>query len=137
MSERFDSKGPRVGVMGYLSGPQRTVRVRFVIDTGASLSVVRPSILQFAGYEVATPSRKTVRMTTVSGVIEAPVIPVKGFYSLEIERSPFAVVAYDFASQKIDGLLGLDFLRFDILTLDFHHGTISLRPPRPRWQFWR
>src|SRR5205807_352388 len=37
----------------------------------------------------------------------------------------------------IDGLLGLDFFRGLVLTLDFARGRLSLDPPRRWWQFWR
>ncbi len=40
------------------------------------------------------------------------------------------------AASKIHGLLGLDFLRGRILTVDFRRGTVSLKQPSP-WRFWR
>ena len=37
----------------------------------------------------------------------------------------------------IDRLLGLDFFRGLVLTLDFARGDIALRGPKRWWHFWR
>ena len=53
-------------------------------------------------------------------------------------RLAFPVAALDPAGARgADGLLGLDFVRGLVLKLDFVRGLVSLRPPHPRWQFWR
>jgi hypothetical protein len=36
-----------------------------------------------------------------------------------------------------DGMLGPDFFRGFVLTLDFARGRIALGPPRRWWQVWR
>jgi len=55
-----------------------------------------------------------------------------------VTRTNFPVVAHDLPpAVTVDGLLGLDFFRDLVLTLDFARGRIDLRPPRPWWRVWR
>lgn len=49
----------------------------------------------------------------------------------------FVVAAHDLPlGVEADGLLGLDFFRGFVLTLDFVRGRITLAP-KHWWQFWR
>ena len=63
---------------------------------------------------------------------------VSNLTALGQSKRDLVVAAQEFPiTVEADGLLGLDFFRGLILNLDFSRGRISLRPPRPRWQFWR
>ena len=68
----------------------------------------------------------------------ARVVRVPHLLALGHGRRDFPVAAHEFAPTRLyDGLLGLDFFRGLVLTLHFAAGAITLRPPAPRWQFWR
>ena len=69
-----------------------------------------------------------VQVTTGSGVEYAPRIAVTRIMAMGQERSDFPVLAHTLPpSASVDGLLGLDFLRKQIVNLDFHKGIISLK----------
>jgi len=73
-------------------------------------------------------------MTAATGVIAAPVFQIQTLHALGQFRNNFPIVAVDLpVTFAADGLLGLDFFRGQILTLDFERGRISLYPPRSRW----
>ena len=70
---------------------------------------------------------KTVNFTTGSGVESASRVTVEKLEALNQERANFSVVAHTLPpTALIDGVLGLDFLRNHILTLDFRAGEITL-----------
>lgn len=62
-----------------------------------------------------------------SGVENCPQVTLNRMSALGRHRLAFTVVAHSLPSAaRIDGLLGLDFLRDGVLTLDFIHGQITL-----------
>jgi len=76
------------------------------------------------GYDASlTPER--VQVTTGSGVEFAPRIAVNRIRAMGQERSDFPVLAHTLPpSASVDGLLGLDFLRGQVMTSDFQRGNI-------------
>lgn len=139
MITRFDPAAPRIEIVGHVTGPRETVRVRFVLDTGATGTVIRTTLLAAAGI-VPTPDAPRRRLHGLTGGATAPMVRVRHLLAVGHGRPDFPVAAYDFApARTYDGLLGLDFFRGLVLTLDFAGGVISLFEPRPRawWQFWR
>lgn len=137
MTTRFDPTARLVIVRGFVTGPARPVEVRFAIDTGASGTVVRATILEAAGV-VTPPGSPRRRMHGFAAGATAPVVRVPHLLTLGHGRPDFPVAAFDFAPTRLyNGLLGLDFFRGLVLTLDFAGGAVTLRPPAPRWQFWR
>jgi len=66
-------------------------------------------------------------MTTGSGVEYAPLLLVRRVEALGQGRTDFPVVAHTLPpSASVDGLLGLDFFRGQILNLDFRTGVVTL-----------
>lgn len=136
MSDTFDRKAPSVRVRGVLVGPRRAVDVMFRLDTGASRTSVRSHILRLAGYDPSVGQPLRFRSATGAGVGSA--VAVRHLVALDQTRDSFLVVAHDPPpAVTADGLLGLDFFRGLVLTLDFARGFIDLDPPRRRWRFWR
>lgn len=139
MTTRFDPVAPLVIVRGFVTGPDRPVEVRFVVDTGAALTVVRATILEAAGIQLP-PGAPGRRLYGLGGGATAPVVRVRHLLAVGRGRPDFPVAAHDFAPTRLyDGLLGLDFFRGLNLSLDFAGGVITLSGPRPRpwWRFWR
>jgi hypothetical protein len=99
------------------------------LDTGATNTIVDLSLLLIAGYELKD-ARRIIELETAKGPIEAYEFEVKRLTALSIVKSGFRVCAYDFLSNRIfaeiDGVLGLDFLREHILTLDFRNFEIII-----------
>jgi predicted aspartyl protease len=97
------------------------------LDTGATSTVVNTAILVTLGYDPAV-SPDRVQMTTGSGVEYVPRLAMDRIKVLGQERTSFTLVAHTLPpSASVDGLLGLDFLRGQELTIDFRTGQITLR----------
>jgi predicted aspartyl protease len=126
MSTPFNPQDHLIGVAVRLFGPSRDFYARLALDTGASSTLVSKDILVLIGYDSdALP--KTVKFTTGSGVEAAPRLAVDKIEALDQERLNFSVVAHNLPpTASVDGVLGLDFFRNHILTLDFQNGEITL-----------
>ena len=82
-------------------------------------------------------------MHAMTGTKFSPLITLTGLTSLEHLRTNFTVVAHNFPEEiEVDGVLGLDFFRGLVLTLDFARGrfpshrrngggTSGVSPSRP------
>jgi predicted aspartyl protease len=127
MSVPFNSQHGLIIVRSRLWGPTGQTDVRLALDTGATSTVLRPSILVSIGYDpAAAPAR--LQMTTGSGVEFVARLPLDRREALGQQRSQFPVVAHTLPpTATIDGLLGLDFLRGRRLTIDFRRARITLR----------
>jgi hypothetical protein len=81
--------------------------------------------LTAVGYDASlAPDR--VQVTTGSGVEFAPRIDVTRIKAMGQERAHFPVLAHTLPpSASVDGLLGLDFLRGQVVNIDFRKGRIS------------
>ena len=111
MSFAFDpSQGPIV-IEASLSGPLGKADLRLILDTGATTSLIRSTILVAVGYDPDTsPDRITVAMG--NGVELVPRITLNRFSALGRHRLAFPVPAHTLLpAAGIDGLLGVDFLR--------------------------
>jgi hypothetical protein len=77
-------------------------------------------------------------MRSATSSVLVPVLTVPRLVSLGQARSDFEIAAHDPpATFSADGLIGLDFFRDLVLTIDFLRGRISLNQHRRWWQFWR
>ena len=119
------SRGPVV-VEARLSGPSGQADLRLILDTGATTSLIRTTILLAVGCDPDTsPDRITMAMG--NGVEVVPRITLDRLSALGRHRLAFPVLAHTLPpAAGIDGLLGLDFLRDSVLTLDFPGGRITL-----------
>jgi predicted aspartyl protease len=126
MSASFDPVEGLIPVSVELTGPSGSAVLRFALDTGATRTLVNVGMLVSLGYDPAlAPDR--VQVTTGSGVEFAPRVCVERIVALGQTRSEFAVLAHTLPpSAGVDGLLGLDFLRGQVLTADFRNGVVTL-----------
>lgn len=100
--------------------------LRLGLDTGATGTMINVAPLTTIGYDPSlAPDR--VQVTTGSGVEYAPRLPVLRIKALGQERQDFPVLAHTLPpSASIDGLLGLDFLRGQVLRINFERGVVVL-----------
>ena len=137
MSETFDPQAVAVVIPVDITGPARTFRFRFVVDTGSTLTVMRPSLLQYLGYD-PNASGRPVSIRSATGGGRAFRLTVSRIETLNHLREDFSLLAHELPpAVTVDGLLGLDFFRGLVLTLDFARGRIDLTPPRRWWPPWR
>jgi len=124
----FDPSRRTIVVSALLTGPTRTVTLDVLLDTGASDTFVGESKLVAAGYHPMTaPMQHSV--LTGSGIVQVSEIEVMAFSTLGQVKTDFPVLSHFFPQGTIyDGVLGLDFLRGNVLTIDFIQGEITLAP---------
>ena len=68
-----------------------------------------------------------IQVTTGSGVEYVPRLVMSRIKALDQERNNFPVLGHTLPpGVGIDGLLGLDFMREQVLNIDFAQGRVSL-----------
>ncbi len=86
------------------------LRVRLLIDTGSSFTVLPVEVLQNLGYDMGNPLRRQ-ELVTGQGRIYAPVINVSWFNCVGQFIEDFEIVAHNLPPNiRINGLIGMDFL---------------------------
>jgi predicted aspartyl protease len=127
MSDEFDPNREAVFVEGEVSGPLGlATKVTLLIDTGATTSLIRTEVLKNLGYDPAA-SIDHVQVITGGGAQVVPRLVLNRLTALGQDRIDFPVLCHSLApGVGLDGLLGLDFFRGQVLTLDFRAGLITL-----------
>jgi len=126
MSIPFNANRGLVIIPATLEGPSGTAHLNLALDTGATATLISSAILIAVGYDPAlAPTR--VQVTTGSGVESVPLLSMNKLTALGQDRFAFPVLGHTLPpSASVDGVLGLDFLRGRLLTLDFRNGLITL-----------
>lgn len=95
---------------------------RLALDTAASQTVLDWNVLLMLGYgpdDLPEP----VEVETANGIMEAWPIKIREIKALGFSRIDFEVLTYDFFQKGLlspqDGVLGLDFFKNTVLTIDF------------------
>jgi len=126
MNGSFDPRQALIIVRAQITGPLGVQEVQLALDTGATTTVVRTSVLSILGYDLTTVADHAT-MLTGSGIESVPRLRVQQIETLGKKRRGFPVIAHTLPpNAPIDGLLGLDFLRRKRLTIDFERGRITL-----------
>jgi hypothetical protein len=122
----FDADNGLIIIHAELFGPSGNIVLRLALDTGATATLINVAPLATVGYDPALASNR-VQVTTGSSVEFVPQVEVARFTALGQTRTVFSVLSHTLPpSSGIDGLLGLDFLRGQSLTMDFRLGNITL-----------
>lgn len=88
--------------------------------------MISRELANFMGYDLGAGAR-SVQLITASGEENATVVTIQRVEALEHHRLSMPVLCHDLPTgTPFDGLLGLDFLRGQRLTLDFREGLITL-----------
>ncbi len=125
MKYRFDPKSPVITLYATLSYLQ-TRRILMALDTGATYTMIPWDIAEAIGYEPAYSKRK-VTIITASGVEKAPLIVVDKISVLGKEARDVECVVHDLPeASRIDGLLGLSFLKRFKICIDFRNGVLEI-----------
>ena len=126
MSTPFNAAQGLIIVVVRIEGPTGHAYPRLALDTGATATMINAAQLVGIGYDPATVPQR-VQMTTGSGVAFVPRLVVARAEALGQAQTSFEVVAHTLPpTASVDGLLGLDFFRGQVLTIDFRAGQITL-----------
>ncbi len=122
----FRPKHGPVVVHAQITGPARSAAVRLMLDIAATTTIVDLSVLSQLGFDPTQPAGYT-QLATGSAVGTAPVFLLTRFSALGQHRFGFRVVGHNLPPvANVHGLIGLDFLRDQVLTIDFRAGQIIL-----------
>ncbi|WP_449419956.1 aspartyl protease family protein [Phormidium nigroviride] len=96
--------------VGGNNGGAREYRLRLLVDTGASFTILPVQALEDLGYDIRNPLRRQ-EIFTGQGRIYAPVVSISWFNCVGQLIEKFEIIAHDIPSPlRLDGLLGMDFL---------------------------
>jgi clan AA aspartic protease (TIGR02281 family) len=104
-----------------------TINSRLLLDTGASLTVITPALLQNLGLDYNHP-RRTAWFNTANGVVKAPIFLIErvSIGSQTVDQLEVAVMDLD--NQSIGGLLGMNFLQHFRFSIDHQSNVLYLSP---------
>jgi hypothetical protein len=126
MTFPFNPQQGLIVVTATLEGPTVSSALRLALHTGATDTAVDARLLRAAGYDPAKAPTQ-VEVTMGGGIVYVPVLTVSKLTALGHVRTLFPILAHTLPpSAGVDGVLGLDFLRGQALTIDFRAGQITL-----------
>jgi len=122
----FDGRRGPIIVSASASGPVESREFRLVLDTGATMTTLEARLLMFLGYDPDA-STEVIEVTTTDSMSVRRVVRLNRLSALGKHRLGLPVVSQAFPkSAQIDGVLGLDFLRDCVLSIDFQNGQLTL-----------
>lgn len=137
MSTGFDPTGRLVVIPVLLTGRKGEQQFKFAVDTAATRSAASGLTLEVLGYQ-RSQAVGSYQVRTGGGGNRTGLVRVLRVVALDQTRTDFPLLWQPIpVATMIDGLLGLDFFRGQLLALDFARGRVSLGPPKRWWQFWR
>jgi len=127
MIDDFHLKYRKIPITVSIKGNEGIRDFRFIIDTGASYSIINEKILKPIGYS-KNDFFKTERLNGFAGnSIVVDFLKVKTFNCLGLIRRNFEIGAMEFSPRAFyDGILGIDFFLNHTLCIDFKKGKVKL-----------
>lgn len=109
------------------NGEFKDLILNLALDTGASATVISRKRLMAIGHDLEK-AEDEAYITTGSGLIAIPKIRIEKLSALGKEKTDFLINAHDLPpTASVDGVLGLDFLRGNVLMVNFVKGEIELK----------
>jgi len=116
---------PIVMVPVKVRGGRGGAAVDMALDTGATLCVIPPDVAEAVGATPA-PDARSVRVWSATSVERKPVVRLRDISAMGVQLHDVAAVCHELPEgSRVDGLLGLSFLRH--LNLDLHFRANRLR----------
>lgn len=100
--------------------------ISMALDTGATFCLISKDFAKALNIDIANPEKK-IKMMTAEGRCEVPLINLKSIFVMEKTATNIKTVIHDLPeNSRVDGLLGLSFLKHFRLTVDFRNGYLEL-----------
>jgi len=97
-----------------------------VLDTGATYSMMPWFIAEELGYDPAS-TKKRIAIQTANGQIHVPMITIDSVRVIGKTVEHCDMLVHNLPeSSRVDGLIGLNFLKQFKLTIDFKEGILTL-----------
>ncbi|MBT8139236.1 MAG: retroviral-like aspartic protease family protein [Gammaproteobacteria bacterium] len=124
----LQKRGSHFLVDGRINGDNK---LTLMIDTGATLSVISPSLLQAANVSPAPVFVREATINTAGGKVRAPIFRVESFAigNYSVPNMQFVLLELDDKTVG-DGLLGMNFLRNFAFRLDQKNSLLVLSSPQ-------
>ena len=107
-------------------GPIGSIIVQLALDTGATGTLINADLLFVIGTDPSLATEQ-VKVTTGSAIESVPRYTMSRIKALGQERTDFSILGHTLPpSAGIDGLLGLDFMRGRVPTVNFADVIVSL-----------
>lgn len=126
MSTDFNPVRGLVIIAAQVYGPDGDALARLALDTGALGTLISPAILVTIGYDLSQ-ATEHVSIVTASSTERVPRIVARQLTALGQTQSGVKIQCHALpAATKVDGVLGLDFIRGQRLVVDFRTGRVTL-----------
>jgi len=123
----FDPKVGIILVKTKIYGPGGDAIVNLALDTGATWTLVSWETAVLVGYDPASIQQRTA-ITTGSGIEYCPKLNLLRVEALGKSVNSLEVLCHTLPpTSRVDGLLGLNFLRQFNVSLNFKQGYIIIR----------
>ena len=124
---RFDPDGNGIVVFVALRNGTIKRRIKMVVDTGSTFNMVPWHIAEELGYKPAM-SNQYVPINTANGQIHAPKVVIEETAALGKSAFDCITLVHDLPeTSRVDGLLGLSFLKKFTMSIYFEEGILELR----------
>jgi predicted aspartyl protease len=125
----FEKKGSGIVVEATLEGPTGAVKAKMLFDTGATLTTLDHATLVRLGVR-ESPDDPTAESLTANGVVRRRLVVLDALSlgGARVDRGLAVSVCDVCASGEVVGLLGLNYSRHFLVTLDQDAGKLLLRP---------
>jgi predicted aspartyl protease len=128
MKEKFCLTKKKIIVTPSIKGIEHVKDFNFIVDTGASVSIIDEAIAFALGFD--TKKLKTERLTTVGGNASSKILrlPEIDLFGKQISNFEVKVISLPLQITLLaDGLIGMDFLEnFQRINIDFEEQTIEV-----------
>jgi predicted aspartyl protease len=102
-------------------------QVPFILDTGATRTIIAPEYLKAIGYDLKNDTLPTESIVTGGGMTQAPLLILEKLIVLGQVKTDFPVYVLSFPRQSlVSGIIGNDFLKAYCLTIHFPEGWLSI-----------
>jgi len=127
MKQPFTLNKRKIIVSAEIKGIAKTRSFDFILDTGASKSIIDESVAVALGFDLN--KLKTERLTTVGGGKNSKILKLPKVSLFGKDMINFEINVLDFPHQITyfaDGLIGMDFLlQFKNIKFDFEEKTVE------------
>lgn len=124
---KFNPDAFGIIVTAILQGPSSKRKIEMLVDTGATMNIIPFEIAKILGYR-PWETKDFVDITTATGVESMPVINLDKIKVLEKGVDNVKTLCHDLPpTSRVDGLLGLSFLKSFNIFIDFKRGVFELK----------
>jgi predicted aspartyl protease len=124
---QFDPNAGIILIKSKIYGPRADAIVNLALDTGATWTLISWESAVLVGYDPASIQERTA-ITTGSGIEYCPKLSLLRVEALGKSVRSLEVLCHTLPpTSRVDGLLGLNFLRRFNVGLNFKQGYITIR----------